>query len=172
MQTRKYLVMYLWRVTDSWSFHFKEGNNNLSMISSSWHNMCHNLLEHPTYATAQSYINLLFQYYSKVYFSSRLKHRFDEFCDTCISVLTGLLWYLPIWIIFSITAITILKNNILFLRQFECCNLQSTKLGWGSVHVCESHIHIIRTPITRWHAYWFSYNSLCVWVSHTYYKRL
>ena len=42
----------------------------------------------------------------------------------------------------------------------------------GSVHVCEPHTHTIRGPITRWHVDWSSYNMLCVWASHTYYKRL
>jgi len=31
---------------------------------------------------------------------------------------------------------------------------------------------MIRRPITRWHVYWFSYNMLCLWASHIYYKRL
>jgi len=42
----------------------------------------------------------------------------------------------------------------------------------GSVHVCEPHTHTIRAPITHWRVYWSSYNVLCVWASHTYYKRL
>ena len=40
------------------------------------------------------------------------------------------------------------------------------------VHVCESHTHIIRGSITSWHVYWISYNKVCLWASHTYYKRL
>ena len=36
----------------------------------------------------------------------------------------------------------------------------------GSVHVCEPHTHTIREPITHWHVYWFSYNMLCVSLTH------
>ena len=46
---------------------------------------------------------------------------------------------------------------------------ERSKAG-GSVHVCEPHTHTIRGPITCWHVYWSSYNMVCVWASHTYYK--